>query len=143
MGNHQDWFAPETMTSYFTQLYSRINDFDKPKIKDLLYNPEMQFETAANQFQLIDDKTIPIIINWKNSMDLANQLKNKGISYRLMKQLSQFSVSIRQQDFQTLQQAGAIEEILDGIYVIAPTSFYDRNVGLITTNQWLEETLIQ
>lgn len=143
LGNHQDWFAPETMASYFTQLYSREDNFDKPKIKDLLYNSEMQFETAANHFQLIDDKTTPIIINWKNSMDLVNQLKNKGISYSRMKKLSQFSVNIRQQDFQTLQQAGAIEEILDGIYVIETTSFYDRNVGLITTNQWLEETLIK
>ena len=142
LGHQQDWFAPETMNSYFIQLYSRVYDFDKPKINDLLYKSEMQFETAADNFRLIDDNTISIVINWKNSMDLVDQLKDRGISYRLMKQLSQFSVNIRQRDFQSLLQAGALEEILDGIYMIPTTSFYDEKVGLITTNQWIEETII-
>ena len=142
LGREQEWFSPEVMTNYFHQLYSRVNDFDKPKIKELLYTSSMQFETAANAFHLINDQTKSIIINWKNSMDLVEELKQKGLSYPLMKKLAQFSVNIRQRNFIDLIQSGAIEEILDGIYIVSSPSFYDKEVGLITDNQWLEETLI-
>jgi len=142
LGSDRDWFAPETMTSYFQQLYSRVDDFDKPKIKELLYKPEFQFETASKAFHLIDDNTTSVIVNWKNSMDLVAKLKEEGISYHLMKQLSRYIVNVRQRDLQLLLESGAIEEVMDDIYVVASPSFYNKEVGLITINQWLEETLI-
>ena len=142
IGNQDDWFAPETMTAYFIQLYSRVNDFDKANIKELLYKPEMQYETAAKSFHLIDDNTIPVIVNWKDSMNLVAQLKENGVTYRLLKQLLQYSVNVRRNDFLKLKQIGAIEEILEDIYMISDSAFYDKEVGLITTNHWLEETLI-
>jgi len=144
LGSQQDWFAPETMTNYFQQLYSRVNDFDKPKVKDLLYkSKDIQFETAAKNFRLIDDNTTAVIVNWKDSMELVERLKAEGISYPLMKQLSQYSVNVRERDFQALQQAGAVEEVAEGIFVISNSAYYDKSVGLIISDQWLEETLIR
>ena len=142
MEQQHDWFAPEAMASYFRQLHSRIDNFDIKQMQLLLYKPECEFEEAAHRFRLIDDQTTSVIVNWKDSMDMVSLLRKEGISYSLMKRLSQYSVNIRKHDFQLLQQAGAIEEILEGIYVISNPSFYDKEVGLITTNQWLEETLI-
>lgn len=139
----RDWFAPETMTEYFRQLYCRRETFDKKGIKDLLYKPkEMCFEKAAHEFQLIDDTSIPITVNWKISLELIEKLKIEGPSYFLMKQLGQYTVSVRQKDFDKLMQAGAVDEVLEGIYVIADNSQYSDNVGLLTDNHWLEETLI-
>lgn len=139
----RDWFAPETMTEYFRQLYCRRETFDKKQIKELLYKPtEMCFETAANEFQLIDDASIPIIVNWGNSIELVELLKTEGPSYALMKRLSQYTVSVRQGDFKKLQQANIVEEILEGIFVVRQQSQYDEQVGLLTENQWLEETYI-
>lgn len=142
IGKNHDWFSPEAMEAYFRQLYSRVDSFDKPDIKDLLYKPEMQFESAASQFQLIDDNTTSVIVNWKNSMELLERLIKEGPSYSLIKALAQFSVNVRNGDVRKLTEAGAIEEVFEGIYAIRDKSFYNSEVGLVTDNHWLEETLI-
>jgi len=142
MNGRYDWFSPVAMEAYFKQLYSRANSFDKKSIKDLLYKAEMQFETAASAFHLIDDNTVSVIVNWKHSMDLVERLLNEGPSYSLMKALSQFSVNVRNGDVKKLEEAGAIEEVLEGIYMIRDQSFYSNEVGLVTDNHWLEESLI-
>lgn len=142
MGKDHDWFSPEAMEAYFRQLYSRVDNFDKANIKELLYKKEMQFETAALAFQLIDDNTTSVIVNWKSSMDLVERLKREGVTYTLMKALSQYSVNVRNNDLKKLMDAGAIEEVLEGIYVVSDPVFYDKEVGLVTDNHWLEESLI-
>ena len=143
MNCEYDWFSPEAMKAYFRHLYSSLDNFDKKNIKDLLYKPdELQFETAASSFHLIDDNTFSVIVNWKNSMELVERLIKEGPSYSLMKALSQFSVNVRNGDKDKLNKAGAIEEVLEGIYVIQDQSFYSKNVGLVTDNHWLEESLI-
>lgn len=142
MEKEYDWFSPEAMEAYFRQLYSRVDSFDKANIKDLLYKPEMLFETAVSKFQLIDDNTTSVIVNWKNSLDLVERLKRKGVTYTLMKALSQYSVNVRNNDLKKLTDAGAIEEVLEGIYVVSDPNFYDKEIGLVTENHWLEESLI-
>lgn len=142
MGKEYDWFSPEAMEAYFRQLYSRVDNFDKANIKDLLYKPEMQFETAASEFQLIDDNTTSVIVNWKNSLDLVERLKKEGVTYTLMKALSQYSVNVRNNDLKKLMDAGAVEEVLEGVYVVSDSKFYDKEIGLVTENHWLEESLI-
>ncbi|MBO7445703.1 MAG: CRISPR-associated helicase Cas3' [Bacteroidales bacterium] len=142
MNREYDWFSPEAMEAYFKQLYSRVNSFDKKNIKDLLYKAEIQFETASSAFHLIDDNTVSVIVNWKNSMDLVEKLLEEGPFYSLMKALSQFSINVRNGDMKKLVEAGAIEEVLDGIYIIRDQSFYSNEVGLVTDNHWLEESLI-
>lgn len=142
MGNYHDWFSPEAMEAYFRQLYSRVDSFDKANIIELLYKPEMQFETAASEFKLIDDNTTSVIVNWKNSMDMVKRLKRDGVSYTLMKALSQYCVNVRNNDMKKLMDAGAVEEVLEGIYVVGDPKFYDKEIGLVTENHWLEESLI-
>jgi len=143
LAKDSDWFSPETMQQYFRQLYSRTQTFDSKDIKSLLYTPYMQFETAAKTFQLIEDNTIPIIINWKDSLSLIDDAERFTPSYSLMKQLAQYTVSVRQQDFNKLKEAGAIEELFQNIFVVRDKLFYDEKVGLITTNHWIEEILIK
>jgi CRISPR-associated endonuclease/helicase Cas3 len=142
MGECQDWFAPEAMTRYFSQLHSRIDNFDEKQIQKLLYKPECEFEEAARQFHLIDDQTTSVIINWNGSMELYQQLKSQGPSYSLMKKLARYSVNIRKRDFSQLNNIGAIEEPFENIYAITNPSFYRSDTGLTMDNQWLEETYI-
>ena len=142
MKGEYDWFSPEAMEAYFLQLYSRASTFDKPEIAQLLYKSDMQFETAASVFHLIDDTTIPVIVNWKNSMELVERLKREGVSYPLMKKLSQYTVNVRERDLKILYGAGAIEEILEGVYTLCDAGYYDGEVGLRVENNWLEESLI-
>lgn len=143
MAEESDWFSPEAMTNYFQQLYSRIQSFDKKDMKYYLYNmQELMLETAAREFQLIDDSTIPVFVNWQDSLSLVEQLKVKGPSYALMKLLSQYSVNLRKYDFKRMRNDGIVEEVVEGIYVASGAKQYDKNVGLLTDNQWLEETWI-
>lgn len=143
MCKEHDWFSPEAMTYYFLQLYSRINSFDTKDMKYYLYNPkELMFETAAQEFRLIDDSTVPVIVNWQNSLRLLERLKADGPSYALMKRLNQYSVNLRQHDLENLIRDGIIEKIIDGVYAARDSRQYNENLGLLTDNQWLEETYI-
>lgn len=143
MTGKYDWFSPEAMTGYFHQLYSRIQSFDKKDMKYYLYNmKELMFETAAQEFQLIDDSTTPVIVNWKNSLSLIEKLKEEGPSYALLRELGQFSVNLRQYNLNQMVNDGIVEEVIDGIYVASGNRQYNAEVGLLTENQWLEETLI-
>lgn len=143
MGQNHDWFSQEAMKSYFIQLYSRIDNFDTHSIAGSLYEPsELLFETAAKEFHLIEDNTISVFVNWRDSMELIRKLQRFGPSYPLMKALSQYSVNIRQKSFNTLKEAGAIEEPCEGIFVITDPSYYDDRLGLVPDNHWIEETLI-
>ena len=138
-----DWFAPETMTSYFRQRYSREETFDKRKMKDYLYHPTtIMFETAAKEFQLIEDGSIPLIVVWKNSLSLVEQLKEKGPTYGLMKQLSKYTVNVYQSDFKALCQTGAVKELIEGIFVVDQQAQYDDKLGLLIENQWEDKLLL-
>ena len=138
-----DWFAPGTMRAYFGQLFARTQSFDKKQIGHLLYKPtEMQFQEAAEQFHLIEDETTSIFIQCAGSRSLLDELLHSGPSYPVIKKLSQYAVSVRKRDFQALNDAGALDEPYQGVYVLNTESMYNDKVGLITDNQWLEETLI-
>ena len=149
IGKQHDWFAPETMNSYFRQLHCRIDSFDSVTVKgvkysmqELLYKIDVEFEKAAEVFHLIDDQTRSVIVNWNGSLKYYQQLISQGPSYSLMKKLSQYSVNIREQDFRTLQNIGAINEPFENIYAITNPGFYKADTGLTMENQWLEETFI-
>ena len=142
LGKKREWFAPETMTDYFLQLYSRAETFDKKQMKSILYEPKnVQFERASNEFQLIEEKGTSVVVNWEDSLNLIERLKSEGPSYCLMKKLSQYSVTIRDPDFKKLKKAGLIQEPIESVYVLPDREQYDKGVGLLTENHWLEETL--
>lgn len=140
---NSDWFDPSVMRKYFQQLYSRTNSFDKKDIKHYLYKPnELCFETAAKMFRLVEEYCINIIVNWKNSMELVEKLKESGCTYPLMKQLAKFTVGIHRSDFNQLVSYGSIEEVLEGIYVLTDRAQYNNITGLSLDNHWAEEILM-
>ena len=142
MVNVNDWFAPETMTEYFRQLYCRKETFDKNDIKTLLYKPaEMCFAEAAKKFRLIEETGKTVYVNMDDSLELIERLKSDGITYSLMKELSQYSVNIHERDFQKLNSYEAIEEVIEGIYVVKDRAQYDENIGLRLDNHWMDEIL--
>ena len=142
MVNVNDWFASEAMTEYFRQLYCRKETFDKKDIKTLLYKPtEMCFAEAAKEFRLIEETGKTVYVNMDDSLELVERLKNDGITYSLMKQLSQYSVNIHERDFLKLLSYGAIEEVIEGIYVVNDRAQYDENIGLRLDNHWMNEIL--
>ena len=138
-----DWFSPETMASYFKQLYCRRETFDKKDIKYYLYNvKDLYFATAAKEFQLIEETGKNVIVCWNDSMELVQQLLQEGPSYLLMKKLSKYSVNIYKNDFDTLRNMGVISEKVEGIYVVEYKEQYDKHIGLRIDNNWANTSLI-
>lgn len=143
MDKDYDLFSPEAMTNYFQQLYSRIHSFDKKNMKYYLYKVnELMFETAAKEFQLIDDSTMPVIVNWEESISLLKQLKTDGPSYSLIKKLSRYAVNLRLYNLKQMINDGIVEEVYVGIYAAMNSKQYNKDFGLIADNQWLEENWI-
>ena len=140
----KDWFAPESMTKYFEQLYCRKDTFDKKDMITYLYNPtKLCLETASKEFRLIEDSGMTVYVNYGDCEELIQQLNYVGPSYGLMKKLSKYAVNIYKSDFKKLIDAGQVEEIKEGIYYVPDKSQYNENIGLRTDNHWMEEILIK
>ncbi len=138
-----DWFEPETMTNYFIQRYSRCETFDKAQINDLLYKPnEWCFAEAAREFKLINDSGFTVYVNYGDEViGLIESMKQNGLSYDLIKRLSQYCVNIYESDFKELLSKGLITEILEGYYFVPDREQYKETIGLVTDSHWLEEVL--
>lgn len=103
----------------------------------------MSFQTAAKEFQLIEDDGVNVIVCWKNSINLVHQLLVNGPSYMLMKKLSKYMVNINKTDFKTLADMGVVSEKKEGLFVVDYKQQYDEHIGLRTDNNWANEILIQ
>lgn len=150
MGKVADKFSTEAMTEYFLALYNMgTNTFDKAEIKTKLECPDfshpdslsLMFESAANEFHLIDDDSVGVVVNYENSFELIEQLKRNGSSYSLMKKLGQYTVSLRRRDFEKMK--GLYDEVIEGVFFVSDRNQYDSKIGLITDNLWLDELLIK
>ena len=138
-----DWFAPETMSSYFRQLYCRNDSFDRKDIKHYLYDVHnMCFASAAEKFRLIEDAGNTVVVCWKNSMELVQELLQNGPSYLLMKKISKYCVNIYQRDFEALCKMGVVTEKREGLFVVDYAQQYDEHIGLRIDNNWANESLI-
>ena len=138
-----DWFAPDTMNSYFIQLYAKYESFDAKGVKDYLRDLEPRFKTAAEAFRLIENKGYNVIVNYENSCEIVEAIKKDGLNYDISKKVSKFMVNINQQNFKKLLGDGFIEEIIEGIYFLPDREQYDAKTGITTENHWLDEILIQ
>ncbi|SHF68304.1 CRISPR-associated helicase, Cas3 family [Bacteroides luti] len=140
-----DYLCSSTFRNYFIRFYSKINSFDKAKIKENLWDGaremKFQFATAANNFRLIDDNGKSIIVWYNESTELIDLLKRKGPEPWLMRKLQQYSVSVRDADFIQLAKEGRIEKYHD-IWVQADPYLYNTKVGLVRDNHWLNEIFI-
>ncbi|MGE4434295.1 MAG: CRISPR-associated helicase Cas3' [Bacteroidales bacterium] len=135
--------APESYKKYFDLFYSKIQNFDKPNIKNLLWQDaaqmKFQFATAARDFKLINDRgSETILIEYKGGSDLIRLFKRKGPESWLMRKLQRYSVSVNAHDFERIRAAGLIEQI-HGCWVQSYETLYNNKVGMMSDGEWLEE----
>ena len=128
----KDIQSTEAMSEYFNQFYYNISQFDSKGICNMLNNPlKMMFQTAADNFHLIDNEGYNVIVNFKNCEIYVNELKRKGISYDLSKNISKFAVNISKRNFDAFLKDGILEEI-NGYYYLKDKERYNGKIGLIT-----------
>ncbi len=139
----QDFLEPDMFQKYFNLFYSKVNDFDKPRIENLLVQDaqqmKFQFATAARDFRLIDDKGAQsILVDYKQGADLMAILKRKGPEPWLMRKLQRYSVSVNVRDFEEIKDAGLIEEV-HGCWIQTYEKLYNSKAGIMSNGKWLEE----
>ena len=139
---------PEVIAKYYRLYFKDIPDFDTEGIaQDLTEDPEdINFESAAERFKLIDDEgTFPVIVPYmEEGKALVRMIRNHEILTREgYHRMQEYSVSLRQGDYSTLLSHGNIEQIPwgeDFISVLVDDECYDSVAGVVISNHWVEET---
>ena len=139
---------PEVIAKYYRLYFKDIPDFDTEGIeKNLTEDPEdINFESAAERFKLIDDEgTFPVIVPYmEEGKALVRKIRNHEILTRKdYHRMQEYSVSLRQGDYSTLLSHGNIEQIPwgeDFISVLVDDECYDSVAGVVISNHWVEET---
>ena len=139
---------PEVIAKYYRLYFKDIPDFDTEGIeKNLTEDPEdINFESAAERFKLIDDEgTFPVIVPYmEEGKALVRKIRNHEILTREdYHRMQEYSVSLRQGDYSTLLSHGNIEQIPwgeDFISVLVDDNCYDSVAGVVISNHWIEET---
>lgn len=134
-----DPLEPVHLANFFSQLYwQRGTQLDKHKIVELLQADDavnISFRTAAAKFQLIDSTVqAPIIVRFKNSPRLIQELKAKGPSRQIMRKLQRYVVNVPKKLHQSLLNQGEIEECFPGIFLQVNDSSYSQTLGFRIDN---------
>jgi hypothetical protein len=120
---------PEVCRDYFRKFYF-ANSLDEHGIQSA--RAELNFATIARAFRLIeDDCTKSVIVPYKDAERRVNEVR-RFVTREGLRSLQPYSVRIYPQAFSQLHQAGALDEILDGLYAVTPVfpDLYDEKFGL-------------
>jgi CRISPR-associated endonuclease/helicase Cas3 len=126
--------------AYYNQLYNLQDpkvSFDYKSIMKYFDDNEgkFKFETAARQFQIIEDETETVIIPFnENANNLIEELKYTQFPSSTLRKLQPYTVSIYQDEFEKLNAKGVILTIDNRYAVLNPEYFkeyYDLDIGLL------------
>lgn len=136
-----DFFSTEIYQKYFTALYWKAESLDAHHILDLLKpDPKtlgIQFRSAAEKFQLIDDSaTESVLIPYGKGKNYIDQLQylysqDKSSARMLLRKLQRYSVTVYTNQFKALQQRGSLVEVYPKIYALQCGIEYSESVGLL------------
>jgi CRISPR-associated endonuclease/helicase Cas3 len=146
-GGTSDPMARELFTRYFEHFYVKADSLDKHGITDLLMRDarelKIQFRTAAEKFQLIDDVESQAILVWYGeSQALIGKLKKDGPERWLMRKLQRYSVNLPRRAVEKLITTGEVREVWPGIFAQAVDTLYDNDVGVVVTGELAAEQLV-
>lgn len=125
--------------AYFEHLYhlQDPNTFDYKRIMNCFDNADGKFffETAAQNFRIIEDPTQPVIIPYnEEAMDLIEELKYTHFPLSTLRKLQLYTVSIYENELEKLMTKGVIWTISDRYNVLSPEfidEYYSQDRGLL------------
>ncbi len=130
--------SKEAIESYFNFLYN-IQDKNAFDVKNILahFDSELEFDfkTAAENFRMIDNNTVAIVIPYNaEAKKLLEQAKYHPYPFSLARQLQMYTVNVYENEFIKLQSKGVIETINDTYEALTESSmkdFYSEKTGLV------------
>lgn len=126
----------ETIKEYFENLYYiRGDNLDKKDILKAFDGGNFRFADVGESFKLIEENTKTVFIpKEERAVELLNEVKNKGITKKLMREMGQYCVNIHQEDFNKMFGAGmlkAISEDMQDFFELTHLENYTEETGLI------------
>lgn len=142
-----DPLSTEAVRSYFDKYYQQQKPIwdEKDILGDFQYTPQdrnlpllFNYRTAAEKFQLIENKQIPIIIpNTDDAKKFCDQLRSESIPLHrnLLRNLQQHTVQIYENAFH--KNHHQFESVRDGQFhiLICPETHYSQKFGLDLTDE--------
>jgi len=89
----------------------------------------VSFRTAGNEFRLIKDATIPIVVRYGTNAALIESLRHAGPSREIMRALQRFTVSVYPATAARLESNGFVERLHESILVQTVSSIYTDTTG--------------
>ncbi len=131
-------FAPDSpafFRRFFEQFYASVNDHGETWLMNRLVrdvNPDSnaQFRTAGEEFRLIKDASVPIIVRYASNDKLIERLRFAGPTREIMRTLQRYTVTVSPKVAINLEREGFVEKLHDGILVQTDTKLYKETVGL-------------
>ena len=137
----------EVVSEYFKGLFARCETFDRADIGELLCkfgnDCEFQFETAADNFRLIDDGgNAEVVVPYGDGADLCKRVRDGFAGdASFFRKLRRYSVSVMKKQLAELVASGVVADF-NGIYVLIDSSLYSDKIGLTYNNNTLNEVLM-
>lgn len=133
--SHENPLRRELFQSYFEQLYWKTSSKKGEEIEDLLKangQGEVQFRTAAQRFQLIDESGYhSMIVRYGDSAVLIGRLKKEGPERWLMRKLQRYTVSLPEYQFKKLLGSGDVREEYPGMFAQTSDALYHAELGVL------------
>lgn len=129
--------TPEAIHGYFEELLYKIKSrqaLDKKEILDAFEKGidgcDYPFAQVAKRFRFIETPTRTVYLPIGKGKALCKKLRDGFVSRALLRQLGPYGVACYQQQFDSLNSAGALEILPNGDAILINLSCYDPRTGL-------------
>ncbi len=129
---------------YFDQFFSQTDPDEKGILDRLTADArqcEIQFRSAARDFKLIRDGSVPVIVRYNpcGGVDvteaLVEELEKKGPAKEIMRKLQQRTVQVYDSELKSLKNVKAVREVYPGYWWLSGTDGYHDAVGLLSVDE--------
>lgn len=128
--------ALETIQEYFNMLYHfKGEGLDRKKILESFRKNIFPFAEVSRKFRLIENDTKTVfIVKEEKAEELLKELRNRGATRRLMRDMGQYCVNIYDTDYRKMYAAGLLspvsEDMKDDFFALQNPDQYAEETGL-------------
>lgn len=129
---------------YFEMLYHfRGESLDKKSILKKFTADDLPFSTVSKEVKLIEKNTKTVFIpKEEKAIEILNELKIKGVTKKLMREMGQYCVNVYENDFNKMFGAGMMssvsEELKEEYFVLNVLEKYTEEMGLTLDTEYGE-----
>lgn len=133
---YEDLASLESVQEYFTRLYHfKGSALDKKNIMEEFQKGRFAFASVGKEFKLIEQNTKTILIPVEiRAKEIAEELKVKGASKKLIREAGQYCINVYDNLFQKMYGAGMLvgvsEELKEEFFVLKDCDNYSEETGV-------------